>query len=99
MSSAAVVIGPLKVNAVMDTNKADGMTNSVGSDQTAPHRTSLIWVCTVFSDRFVPILRNLTLIFSVMITINVYPFKSNNFLLLYPFASSADPDQTASNEF
>ena len=43
---------------------ADGVTNSVGSDQTAPEiRSSLIFVYTVCSDLFVPILGNITVNF------------------------------------
>ena len=42
-----------------DTNSLDGahikgMANSVDPDQTAPYRSSLIWVCTVYSCLFVP---------------------------------------------
>ena len=33
----------------------DRLANSVDPDQTAPLRSSLIWVCTVHSDLYVPI--------------------------------------------
>ena len=36
---------------------ADGMANSVVPDQTAPKRSSLIWVCTVCLDLYDPVLR------------------------------------------
>ena len=44
---------------------ADGMTNSVGPDQTAPLRSSLIWICTVYTDLSVPILRIFMVIMSI----------------------------------
>ena len=34
-------------NAVMHLTVADGMANIVDPDQTAPKRSSLIWICTV----------------------------------------------------
>ena len=36
---------------------ADGMANSVVPDQTAPKRSSLIWVCIVCLDLYDPVLR------------------------------------------
>ena len=41
-------------NAVKD---ADGTANSGDPDQTALFRSSLIWVCTICSDLFVPVFR------------------------------------------
>ena len=49
-------------SALMHPRDAAGMANSVDPDQNAPHRSSLIWGCTVCSDVFIPILR----IFSVV---------------------------------
>ena len=42
----------------MHSADADGMANSVDPNQTA--RSSLIWVCTVWSDLFVQVLRVFT---------------------------------------
>ena len=39
---------------------ADRMANNVDPDQTAPRRSSLIWVCNVCTDLFVPILKMFT---------------------------------------
>ena len=41
--------------AVMHTNDANGIENSEDPDQSSP-----IWVCTVFSDLFAPILVSFT---------------------------------------
>ena len=46
----------LEWNEVVCSKHADGMANSVDPGQTAPEGSSLIWVCTVCSDLFVPIL-------------------------------------------
>ena len=54
-------------NALMCTNNADGMANSVDPVQTAP-RSSLIWACTVYSDLPVAIIR--------IFTIHTYNFLS-----------------------
>ena len=61
---------------------ADGIANSVDPDQTAPFRSSLIWVCTVSSDLPVPIFRILMVIlvkiFCCDANIQVRLFKLNS---------------------
>ena len=44
----------------MSPNDADGMANSADPDQTAPRRSSLIWVCTVFPGMSVRKVKNIT---------------------------------------
>ena len=44
----------------MSLKDADGMANSVDPDQTAPTRSSLIWIYTICSDLSVTILRIFT---------------------------------------
>ena len=46
----------------MHLKDADGMANSVDSDQTASFRSSLIWVYTVCSELPVPVFGNFTVI-------------------------------------
>ena len=42
-------------SAILRSKDSDKVTNRVDTDQTAPVRSSLIWVCTVCSDLSVPI--------------------------------------------
>ena len=44
-------------NAAMHPKDADGMASRIDHDQTAPCRSSLIWVYTVYLELSVPILR------------------------------------------
>ena len=66
----------------MHPKEADGMANSVDPDQTAPFRSSLIWVCTVCLDLSVPIFRILMVIlvkiFCYDANIQVRLFKLNS---------------------
>ena len=60
----------------MHPNDSDGLANSVEQDQTAPFRSSLILVCTVFSDPPVSILVVFTVIISYkMIENKVFLFN------------------------
>ena len=51
-------------NAEMRPKDTDGMANSVGPDQTAPCRSSLIWAYTGCLDLHVPKFRNFTVFFT-----------------------------------
>ena len=66
---------------------ADGMANSVDSDQTAP-RSSLIWVCTVCPGLSVRKLRIITVLENVAVLLNSnvrqYFSSSINYRLIIP---------------
>ena len=47
---------------VMDSKDSEGMANSIGPDQTAPFRNSLIRIATVCPDLSVRILRIITVL-------------------------------------
>ena len=49
-------------SAILRSKDADRITNRVDTDQTAPLRSSLIWVCTVCSDLSVPIFPIITVV-------------------------------------
>ena len=49
-------------NGVFRQKDANGIANSVDPDQTAPTRSSLIWVCTVCPDQSVRKLRIITVL-------------------------------------
>ena len=47
-------------SGILRSKDSDRLTNRVDTDQTAPLRSSLIWVCTVCSDLSVPIFQIIT---------------------------------------